>query len=171
MDFNKFDARAAAETGAAMQIVDPYTSEPITDGDNPCRVLVRGIASPSLQKAQREKAKAAAAKAKKAADDASDDARVMEDVHNEMIEAAIPFVAGFENVSRGDQPLTAKADDVRWFLNLSFPSIGAKLDSDGNPVLDDDGSPQFESKNKTFAAQVIEFAGEQENFTGKPKKG
>lgn len=169
MDFSKFDTRGRAERGTPMQILDEWSREPIMDGDKPCRVLVKGIASASFQASQREKLRAASGKAKK------DDTRVMEDVHNSLIADAMPFIAGFENIEHADgHALEATAEDIRWFLNLSFPIMGPKEDEDGNPVLtdakDDDGNPikvpEVEMKNRPFAIQIIEFASQKANELG-----
>ncbi|MBM1887460.1 hypothetical protein JQV99_18840 [Sulfitobacter pseudonitzschiae] len=74
MDFNaNYNTREAAEKGTPMQIVDPWTGEPVMDGDKPCRVIVRGTASRSMQAKMRAKQKAAMM-AKKAKGDAEDDA-------------------------------------------------------------------------------------------------
>lgn len=167
MDFNSFDSRSRAETGAPMQIVDPITGEPIMDGDKPCRVIVRGVASKSMQAKMREKQKAAMAKKPK--DGGGDEARVMEDVHQQLCEGAAPFIVGFENVERDGNPATL--DDVEWFLDLSFPEMGVKEDKDGNAVKDSDGNPIFEMKNTPFAKQIGEFAGKQANFLGNAKSG
>ena len=187
MDFNQFDSRAQAEIGTPMQILDQWTDEPMMDGDKPCRVIVRGTASKTMQTIMRNKQRAAMTAHKKGKGD--DEARVMEDVHNQLCEGATPFIIGFENVSRGDKPATA--DDAGWFLNLSFPEMGVKVDEDGNVitvlsnVTDDDGQvvykengeplqelvPEFEMKNNPFAKQVGEFAGKQANRLGNAKKG
>ena len=167
MDFSKFDSRAQAEIGTPMQIMDPWTGEPMMDGDKPCRVIVRGTASKSMQAKMREKQKLAMAKKKPK--DGDDDARVMEDVHNQLCEGAAPFIVGFENVAKGDKPATAM--DAEWFLDLTFPEMGVKEDEDGNPVLDKDGAAMFEMTNNPFAKQVGEFAGKQANRLGNGKRG
>ncbi|WP_411975926.1 hypothetical protein [Sulfitobacter faviae] len=171
MDFNaKYNSRAAAEAGAPMQLLDPnYPHEPIMDGDKPCRVIVRGVASKSMQAKLRAKQKAAMMSKKAKGDDEEDEARVMEDVHMQLIEGAAPFVVGFENVERDGKPATV--DDVEWFLDLTFPEMGVKEDKDGNTVTDKDGSPVFEMKNSPFAKQIGEFAGKQANFLGNAKSG
>tara|TARA_R100001369_G_scaffold16867_1_gene31966 strand:- start:1000 stop:1509 length:510 start_codon:yes stop_codon:yes gene_type:complete len=169
MDFNKFDSRAAAEAGQPMQILDPWTNEPMMDGDKPCRVIVRGTASKSMQAKMRAKAKAAMMSKKAKGDDAEDEARVMEDVHMQLCEGAAPFIVGFENVAKGDKPATA--EDAEWFLDLTFPEMGVKLDKSGEPVLDKDGTPQFEMTNNPFAKQIGEFAGKQANRLGNGQKG
>ena len=86
MDFNKFDSRAQAETGTPMQILDQWTGEPMMDGDKPCRVILRGSASKTMQAAMRDRQRAAMAAHKKGKGD--DEARVMEDIHNQLCEAA-----------------------------------------------------------------------------------
>ena len=169
MDFNKFDSRAKAETGSPMQIVDEYTGEPMMDGDKPCRVILRGTASASMQAKMRAVQKAAMMSKKAKGEDAEEDARVMEDVHDQMCEAAAPFIMGFENVNNGDKPATA--EDAIWFLNLTFPEMGVKKGDDGEPVLNKDGEPAYAMLNNPFAKQCSEFASNQANRLGNGKKG
>jgi hypothetical protein len=189
MDFNKFDSRAIAETGSPMQIVDEWTGEKMMDGDKPCRVILRGTASASMQAKMRAVQKAAMMSKKTKGKDAEDEARVMEDIHNQMVDAAAPFIMGFENVNNGDMPATA--DDAKWFLNLTFPEMGVKEDEDGNPVTqkafkqDENGEymfhksgapvmedvPVYEMKNNPFAKQCSEFASKQANRLGNAKSG
>jgi hypothetical protein len=164
MDFNNYNSRAAAETGQPMQIMDPWTGAPIMDGDKPCRVIVRGTASKSMQAKLRAKQKAAMMAKKAKGKDDDDEARVMEDIHNQLCEAAAPFIVGFENVTKGDKPATA--EDAEWFLDLTFPEMGLKLDADGNTILDKDGAPTFEMSNNPFAKQISEFASKQANRLG-----
>jgi len=167
MDFNKFDSRAKAEAGTPMQIMDEWTGEPMMDGDKPCRVILRGTASASMQAAMRATQKAAMM-SKKAKGDDKDEARVMEDTHNTLCEAAARFIVGFENVNNGDKPATA--EDAMWFLNLSFPVMGVK-EKDGEPVLNKDGEPVFEMKNNPFSMQCNKFAAKQANRLGNAKSG
>jgi len=170
MDFNaNYNSREAAETGTPMQIVDPWSGEPVMDGDKPCRVIVRGTASRSMQAKMRAKAKAAMMSKKAKGDNTDDEARVMEDVHNQLCEGAAPFIFGFENVMNGDKPATA--EDAMWFLDLTFPEMGVKENADGEQVTDKDGSPVFEMKNNPFAKQIGEFAGTQANRMGNAQKG
>ena len=179
MDFNaNYNSREAAETGTPMQIVDPWSGEPVMDGDKPCRVIVRGTASRSMQAKMRAKQKAAMMSKKAKGDKADDDeeARVMEDVHMQLCEGAAPFIVGFENVNRGKRPCTVdgiedNVSDVDWFLDLTFPEMGVKLDKNGETVLDKDGTPQFEMSNNPFAKQVSDFAGKQANRLGNGRKG
>ena len=165
MDFNKFDSRAKAESGSPMQILDAWTGEPMMDGDKPCEVILRGTASKSMQAKQRAAQKAAMqSKADKPADT---EARVMEDVHNQLCEAAAVFIVGFNNVSRGDK--LATAEDAMWFLDLTFPEMGVKVDENGNSVLNKDGEPVFEMTNNPFAKQCSEYASKQANRLGNGK--
>lgn len=168
MDFSQFDMRSKAEAGAPLHLLHHETGEPIMAGKGkPCRVLVRGAASRSAQAQirERQKARMTALKGKKA-----DDSRVMEDIHNDLIEAAAPYIVGFDNIDRGDRPLTTEPDDVRWFLDLTFPLMGAKEDEDGNAVTNAKGEPVFEFKNNPFAKQIAEFASEQANALGNGSK-
>jgi hypothetical protein len=169
MDFNKFDSRAIAETGSPMQIVDEWTGEAMMDGDKPCRVILRGTASASMQAKMRAVQKAAMQSKKTKGKDAEDEARVMEDIHNQMVDAAAPFIMGFENVNNGDKPATA--DDAKWFLNLTFPEMGVKEDDDGQPILNKYSEPVYEMKNNPFAKQCSEFASKQANRLGNAKSG
>jgi hypothetical protein len=169
MDFNKFDSRAIAETGSPMQIVDEWTGEAMMDGDKPCSVILRGTASASMQAKMRAVQKAAMQSKKAKGKDAEDEARVMEDIHNQMVDAAAPFIMGFENVNNGDKPATA--DDAKWFLNLTFPEMGVKEDEDGQPVLNKYSEPVYEMKNNPFAKQCSEFASKQANRLGNAKSG
>ena len=171
MDFNStYNSREAAEAGTPMQILDPWTREPIMDGDKPCRVIVRGTASRSMQAKMRAKQKAAMmAKKAKGDKDEDEEARVLEDVHIQLCEGAAPFIVGFENVSKGAKPATA--DDAEWFLDLTFPEMGVKEDAEGNTITDKDGTPVFEMKNLPFAKQIGEFAGKQANRLGNAKSG
>ena len=169
MDFNKFDSQAIAEAGTAMQILDEWTNEPMMDGDKPCKVILRGTASASMQAKMRAAQKAAMMSKKAKGKDDEDEARVMEDVHNQMCEAAAPFIMGFENVNNGDKPATAA--DAIWFLKLTFPHMGVKEDENGDPVLNKDDDPVYEMKNNPFAKQCSEFASKQANRLGNVKGG
>jgi hypothetical protein len=168
MDFTKFDTRARAEAGTPMQILDPWSGEPMMDGDKPCRVIVRGTASKSIQSAMRAKQRAKM-QSEKDGGKKDTEAVVMEDIHNQLCEAAAPYISGFENVSFGDVPATA--DDAMRFLDLTFPEMGQKVDDDGSPVLDKDGDPKYEMINNPFAKQIAEFAGSQANRMGNAKSG
>jgi hypothetical protein len=169
MDFNKFDSRAKAEAGSPMQILDAWTGDPMMDGNKPCRVILRGTASASMQAKMRAAQKAAMMSKKAKGKDADDEARVMEDVHNQLCEAAAPFIMGFENVNNGDKPATA--EDAMWFLNLTFPEMGVKEDEHGEPVLNKDGEPTYTMINEPFAKQCSEFASKQANRLGNGKRG
>jgi hypothetical protein len=169
MDFNQYDSRAKAEAGSPMQILDAWTGDPMMDGDKPCRVILRGTASASMQAKMRAAQKAAMMSKKAKGKDADDEARVMEDVHNQLCEAAAPFIMGFENVNNGDKPATAA--DAMWFLNLTFPEMGVKEDEHGEPVLNKDGEPTYAMINEPFAKQCSEFASKQANRLGNGKRG
>jgi hypothetical protein len=181
MDFNKFDSRAKAEAGSPMQILDQWTDEPMMDGDKPCLVILRGTASASMQAKMRASQKAAMMSKKDKSKNADEEARVMEDVHMQLCEAAAPFILGFENVNNGDRP--ANADDAMWFLNLTFPEMGVKEDENGDPVTKTSKvtdpktgevveveEPVWEMANNPFAKQCSEFASKQANRLGNGKR-
>ncbi|MHA3913845.1 hypothetical protein [Halovulum sp. GXIMD14793] len=143
MDFTQFDQRAAADRACPFDLLHPETREPIVDGDGKtARVLILGAASRRVQAAIREQALSALEATDKP------EAQTMEDAHNTLVSAAVPYIAGFENVDRDGVPLTAERDDVLWFLGLSFPRAGQ--DEDGKITLE----------NYPFANQVVDFAAE-----------
>ena len=161
MDFSKFDSRAQAEVGSPMQIMDEWTGEPMMYGDKPCRVIVRGASSPTMQAKMRAAQKAAIMSKKAKGKDDDDEARVMEDTHKELCESAAGFIMGFENVDKDDAPATA--DDAMWFLNLNMPSMGLKER--------DDDKQEFEMKNTPFSVQIANHAGGQAKHMGNSKRG
>lgn len=174
MDFSTYNSCANAEAGAPMEIKDPYTGEVIKKDGEAARVFVRGVASKTMQDIMREKQKAAMM-----AEKSENEVRVMDDIHNQLCEAAAPFVVGFENVDFEGKALTGSPKDVMTFLKLTFPDMGQKLDDQGNPIFEDgfdeDGkptkTPAMEMKNNPFAKQVSDFASRQQNFMGNAKSG
>lgn len=170
MDFAKFDMRYASEAGQWLILKDPSAQDGVelSDGPNkPCRVLIRGVASRTVQgkMRDRQRAKISALKGRKA----DDDARVMEDIHNELCDAAAELILGFENIELAGVPLTTGEEDIRYFLDLSFPLMGAKLGEEGEPALNAKGDPIFEMKNNPFAKQIGDFAAGTAAFLGKPQ--
>lgn len=144
MDFSKFDQRGKAERGQAFPILHPETGEEIEGA----RFIIRGSSSRTVQEADRQR-KVAAMMAK----DAEPRPATMGTVHEEAVEAAIPFIIGFEGVTNfNGEPATAA--DAREFLNLNFPRMEA--DADGKLFV----------ANKTFAMQVLERAKELEKLLG-----
>lgn len=177
MQINDFNTRKLAEAGAPMQILHPITGEPIVDEGGGCRVIVRGVASPSMQAMIRRRRAEKMRAREEAEDEEAQKNQVMEDIHLELCEAAAPYIAGFENVLDGDRHLTATPEDINMFLDLSFPEMGIKADENGEPIMRDakdaDGNdiqvPAFEVTNFPFAKQVADFAGRQANFLGNAK--
>lgn len=143
MDFAQFDSRSAAEKPGRVHLLHPVTgAELYADAEQtkPCIVLVRGTESRTAQKAlraaQQERMKA---KPKK-------DVQMLEDLHAQMVDSAVPLIAGFENVSRGEAALTLAEDDLRWFLNLQM-------------VNGQEGE-------KSFVEQVLAFASRRDSYLG-----
>lgn len=157
MDFSQFDNRGPAETGQRLELVNPTVRDgkPLMSGDAPCVVVVRGSTARSVQAEMRKRQKA------KLTGKASDKARVMEDVHADLCEAAAPLIVAFENVERDGRALTTSPDDVRWFLDLTFPIMGVKQDASGDPELNAKGEVQFQMRNNPFARQITEFSADQ----------
>ncbi len=162
MDFTQFDNRDRAERGAWLHLVHPVTGEPLYDDDDkdkPCRVLVRGAASPTIQKVMRRKMLEDFERERKLSKDKIEEQRrvqVMEDTHRRLVEGAAPFVMEFENVQRDGRPATAP-DDVEWFLNLVFPVMRA---------VETGGEMRFELANKPFGHQIATFAADAEAWLG-----
>lgn len=153
MDFTAFNSRAAAEAGAAMTILHPVEGTPIMHGDEPCAVIVRGTESPSAQKALAALRKARMAEKQPAGEDApAKDDDSMAELHESLVEAAVPLVLGFKHVSLGDRELTAA--DAREFLNLNMVLLD----------MGEDGKPRALS----FVEQVLSFAGQRASFLPKP---
>lgn len=148
MDFNSFNSRALAETGAEMTIRHPGTGKPILHGEDPCVVIVRGTESASAQAALK------AARQRRMGEEKPDEAgRSLEDLHSDMVEAALPLILGFRHVSLGGKDLTAA--DARAFLGLNM--INGEQDADG--------------KGLSFVEQILNFAGTRANFLPKPVTG
>lgn len=143
MDFGKFDQRGKAEKGQAFPILHPETLEPIGDS----KFIIRGSSSRTVQEAERLRQVAAM----KAVDPEPRPA-TMGTAHEEMVEAAIPFIIGFEGVEFDGRSFTAA--DARRFLDMTFPRMDT--DADGKLIM----------ANKPFAVQVLERAKELEKLLG-----
>jgi hypothetical protein len=137
MDFSKFDQRGRDEAGVPFPILHPETGEPVVDPDSgkACMVLVRGPTAPSVTRAEAARLRAGVLTAEDAAK------KTLAEVHDYTAEVALPFIAGFEYVNRGDRPATEA--DAAWFLSLNFP----RLEADGEA---------FRIANKTFAQQIVD---------------
>lgn len=161
MDFLKaFDARGAAETAREMTLRDQETGEIITNGGEPCIVLVKGASSRSVQAAVREE-ELARAKAKAARkDDGQVDTNTAEDLHKATCKAAARSIVGFKNIQtlgENGKPRDLTVDDVPAFLDLNFVSMAHLLrDKRDN-----------EWRRPSFAQQVVEFAQDDAAFLGK----
>jgi len=156
MDFTKLDNRAAAETGVRHHILHPSTREPIGNGKDAAIVIVRGVASRTVQAAIRSKQKSRAANAK------SDSLKkIMDDTHNYSIDSALPYIAGFENVEMDGKPVTTDEADIRRWLDLTFPLMAVAKDEDGRVVMDEHGNPKIDILSYTFAAQIADVASRQ----------
>lgn len=121
MDLTQFDSRTAAEKPGRMHLCAPVSggAELYADGDaqkKPCVVLVYSTENRKVQAARRalQQAKVQA----KGGNKETEDVQVMEDLHAQMVKAALPLISGFENISRGEN--VAGVDDAEWFLNLQM---------------------------------------------------
>lgn len=149
MDFTAFDARGAAETPRPYHLRHQITGEPIMDGDKPCRVLVRGASSRTVQELIRQQARDEM-KAKKA------DTTTPQDLQDQINKAAARLIVGFENISRGDKPATV--DDVAWFLDLTMVSLSHSRRA-------------TEWHRPSFGQQVVDFATDDAGFLGNGSTG
>jgi len=144
MDFAQFDSRSAAEKPGRVHLLHPVTGAGLyadAEKTKPCIVLVRGTESRTAQKALR-----AAQQERMKAKPKKGDMQMLEDLHNQMVDSAVPLIAGFENVSRGAAALTVGEDDIRWFLNLQM-------------VNGQEGE-------KSFVEQVLAFASRRDSYLG-----
>ena len=166
MKLSQFDNRTPAEKGLPLTLKNPAVQdgEELIDNKKPCVVGVRGSSARSVQAETRRRLKAKMSGKKSKADDA----RVMEDIHSELCEAAAPLITFFENIEipvdldkpDGEQrPITTSEEDIKWFLDLTFPVMGAKEDEDGDTVTKN-GEVQFEMKNNPFAKQITDYSSE-----------
>lgn len=139
MDFSQFDQRGRDEIGTPHQILHPDTKEPVVDPDTglPCMVLVRGPTAPSVTRAEVARSRAGMMTAETV------EAMTLHEAHDRAVEVALPFIAGFQNVNRGDAPATEA--DAAWFLGMNMPRF--EKGEDG----------QFFIANKTFAQQIIDI--------------
>ena len=142
-DFSQFDQRGKAEKGQAFPILHPETLQPI-EGSS---FIIRGSSSRTVQEAERQRQVAGMM-----AKDAAPQPVTMGTVHEDTVEAALPFIIGFDGVELDGRPATA--DDARRFLDLTFPRLDT--DADGKLIV----------ANKTFAVQVLERAKELEKSLG-----
>lgn len=148
MDFSQFDQRGRDEIGTPHQILHPDTKEPVVDPDTglPCMVLVRGPTAPSVVRAEVARSRSGMFTPEAAKD------MTLPEAHDRAVEVALPFIAGFQNVNRGDQPATEA--DAAWFLGMNMPRIGTG----------DDGALAI--LNKPFAQQVLDIVSAQRAALG-----
>lgn len=170
MDISQFNQRKNAEDGLFMALKHPYTDEPLGDGG----FVIRGVAAKSVQNRLVEMRKAAEDIAK-----GEDEEAVMERMHRNMIDAALKYIIRGQDLENAGKPVGDGVDDIRAVLEMTFPDMGPVEDENGDLVVvevevpDEDGEakkvkvPKQEFKNKTFAAQVIEFAEDGSRFFGK----
>lgn len=135
MDFNSFDSRKRGATGAWLHLKHPSSGALLyadNDHDRPCRVRVMGNEAPAAQEAfariQKAKAKEAAAVKDKAAP-----TRSPAEVHQDLVDLALPLILGFENIDNGSAPATA--EDAVWFLNLQITNGQADEQSFAEQVV------------------------------------
>lgn len=140
MEFTNLDTRARDDSGYAVDLLHPETGETIRDEKGAAKVIIYGQASRTAQAKVAEMLRA-----KMTSDDTDQSSAIetMEAAHQATIDAALPFIAGFENVQRDGRALTGSDEDVRWFLDLSFPRMS---EVDG----------VYSLVNKPFASQVLE---------------
>lgn len=153
MNFKKFDTREAAESGSRLVLVDPVSGEPIRGDDGrEAAVTVRGVASRIVQADIRRRNLVQMAEDDRLREEGKRrPEQSVEDVHEDLIQAALPMVMGFENVERDGVPLRPTPDDIRWFLDLTFPMMERV-------------NAKWTMVNRPFAVQVAEHSGKQANF-------
>lgn len=150
MDFNAFDSRSVADEGRPLHLKHPATGELIWDDGGPAdpdqpnegrsRPCIVHVLGTEGRVAQ--EAYREAAKLDKLRDDAT-----QADYHERICITARKLIVGFENIDRGDRPATAS--DADWFLALNI----------SNPLR---------GVGRSFAEQVLSFAGDRGEYLGKP---
>lgn len=182
MDFSTFDTRKAAETGREVQIRDQQTGDPIFHGDKPCCFIVRGLSSRSYQAAI--KAEHAARMKSPRGAKASEDAKMISDIHDDLVKSASRLIVGFVAVQRmGEEgklrDLTTTDEDIKWFLDLNFLSMEHLLRSSALTIGPGESLEEFEERKKeyearwhkpSFAQQVLDAA-QDEGFLQQTSKG
>lgn len=163
MDFNKFDARAAADEGRPLHVRHPVTGLPMYDDDDdashdngkPCIVYVRGAEGKETQTlihAALEEIRGSEPEP----ENGGKKRRSAEDTHREVVALSKPLITGFENIHRGDKEAVAPKD-CEWFLNLQMSRDQF------------DGRTGRALEGLSFGEQVLAFAQERANFLGNGK--
>jgi len=95
MDFSQFDSRGQAERGNPLDLVHPVTLEPIIDPDTgtPCRVIVKSFLAPSVNVG------IAALRRSGMSENSLQDGMNWYEAHENTIEIAALYIAGFEGVN------------------------------------------------------------------------
>lgn len=155
MDFSKRDTRAIDEA-RELHLRDPSTGEPIMDEGRPCLALVRPVASRSVQAEIKADLRARVAKAK-GTKGKDEDARALEDIHQDMVKSAARLIAGFRNIEWNGVPATAEHAPLILDCNfISLPHLLAKDDERNDGTW----------RKPSFAQQVLDFAADEENWLG-----
>ena len=139
MDFSQFDQRGRDEAGTPHPILHPDTGVAIVDPDtgNPCMVIVRGPTAATVVAAENARARSGMF------DPGWQDHKTIAEMHDVAVQVALPFIAGFENVMRGDRPATEA--DAAWFLGMNMPKL--KIEADGSGSM----------ANRPFAEQICDI--------------
>jgi len=149
VDFFKFDNRDSEEKGQLVQLCDPNTREPLESEGKPCSVLLRLPHSHSFQSLVRDRLRSSVVSTD---DDKQGDIpglAVLEDTHNTLIDAALPFIIRFENVylTEKGELVEVGSDEalIRRLLDFTFPIFGKLEDSEEMGML-----------NWPFASQILD---------------
>ena len=164
MEFKKIDFRSRDEAGVALHLVHPETGAPLGEKGKPATVFVRGSFSATVQEKIRVAIRDAKSKGK-----SKDDATViecMEDVLLMQMRECKPFISRFENVVYDGRDPNEDEEEMDAVLCCFLPRMSAKKNKKGEPVLDGDGSPEFEIHNNTFPAQILAFVEKLETERG-----
>jgi len=150
MDFSQFDARGQAERGTPLDLVHPVTLAPIIDTDTgqPCRVVVRSFLAPSVNAGI-----AALRRSGMMSDETLPDGMTWYEAHDNTIEIAALYIAGFEGVNH-PEGRSATAGDARWFLSLDLP------------IAKDEAAAGMTKPTKPFAQQILEAVQNERNSLG-----
>lgn len=149
MDFSQFDQRGRDEAGTPHPILHPETGEPVIDPDSglPCLMLIRGPTAPSVVAAEVARNRAAALGKERP------EVLTVAEAHDVAVEVALPFIAGFQNMTHADgRPFTEA--DAGYFLSMNMPRL--KRGEDGS----------YSMANHPFAEQIVAIVNDRKAALG-----
>jgi hypothetical protein len=169
MDMQTQDTRQRAEDGYFVPLVDQITGLDLGDGTT--GFWVRGVISPTAQKAMNEKVKA---ESRKKGKNQTPEEAFMSEQHETQIQTAMRYIIRADDeMSIGGDMVGSDMTMIRKVLDMTFPAWVLEKDENGDNILMDvevDGKTQKVPKprvvNRTFAQQVIDAAEDHDRYLG-----